>query len=962
MKPLVSLSANASANYLKVAPKPRLLVRITDITTDAEILSFDTETKNAGTISRSIKPFGGIETVSRFTVEDLVLADDFRLCTDATLYNEPEGARRGSGRIISQDMTDYDTARNTNIGSWATPTITVGQQFNPAIGYGVYVGYLQVAVPAGVTSIEEAVIYLKGVSDYSTTDFEIYLVEGNWPALSEEGAMFNDYVGYESSGAYSLTLFSETYNSSEYVTYDATKDDNEAYNLIRLNAAGKAYLISKAGSVAKFAFISKEHADNSAPTGNEYINFEASTAMLKLRYNTKTLDNQRARAYRYYAPFTGTYADMQKIYDGVVDQHTLNNRTLSLTIRKSDLKNNVLIPNTVLRKEDYSFIPEANVGKAIPEVYGDFLTLAEHREGIAYVVDEDNGYTIAHRDYVKALMYDSAAYKGLIAGHDIKAIDTNAALFESGNKVFTLLVADVATITDENNKKIALITRDISTYGSEFPLKLTYGQKCGVISFIPQVINEGSFSSQDAIDNVLKAVNSNAADYYTISPSITQAHWKFADVLNGRSMGIDPIGTLYFCYYTVKQGGGAYDGNLEIYLHGYHDGPSDFSTLYADHWTVTADGWHYHEISTTHIPANKSLSFDVYFATSGLTNTVYISNISLSAGYKVDFKTEFFIACQGRPDDASGTITGTASALIENPSHVIESIARNSMSHATANINTSALDTAATSLANWKFAFQLLEQEKAADLLDRMGEQSKLAVFRDDDDKLTVNMWNATADFEISGTDIPNALDIYADEGRPVITAGIESWTRHPILHDSLLIDQVDSGKVYNSFTLKYRENYASGDYMEVLTIDNGAGTVGSVTTNLVAGDEAYMENSQTIAGLKALTAASYTAMGNTTNTLTYEADFVRDRATAVKLLQHLVEAYTPRRYTVEFDTKENALRLECGDIINIRHRRVYDLFGTITSDRKKWHVTDINHHVKQATITIKAIEVTHGS
>lgn len=950
MKTLVS---NASSNYLKTTNKPRLHVRISDIVTDALILSFDTETKNAGTISRSIPPFGGIETVSKFTVEDLVLADDFRLCTDVTLTNTPEGARRGSGRIISLSDVDYATARNATTGAWATPTITVGQQYGAALGFGVYVGYLQVTVPADVTTIEEAVIYAKGVSDYSTTDFDIYLVEGNWTTLADESAMMNDYEGWASSGAYSLTQLNETYNTSEYVTYDSTKNDNEAYNLFRLNEAGRDYLISKAGTVAKLMFVSKRHADNTQPSANEFVSFEASTAMLKLRYNTKTLDNQRARVYRYYEPFTGTYSDMQLIYAGVVDQHALDNRTLALTIKKSDQKNNVLIPATVLKKEDYPYLPEANVGKAIPVIYGDFLSLAEHREGIAYVVDEDNSEIIAHRDYVKAIMYDTSAYKAVLANHSIKTLDTNAALYESPNGVFTFLVATVSAVSGESNKKIQLKPRDITTYDHEFPLELTCGQMAGVMCFIPMNIDTPSPS--DAIN----AVNADPTDYYE-SESGAVAYWNFKvdSIINARNMGIDPMNHLYLCYYTEKPGGG-YTGNTQLDIVIYNDGPDDFSTLASSGFAITSDGWHYHEI--TNVPGNLSLAIELYIHPTP-DETVRISNISICAGYKVDFRNEVFIACQGKYDDGSGTITGSASALIENPSHVIESIARDSMSHATANIDTATLDTIATSLTNWKFAFQLNDQKKAADILDKLGEQCKTAIFRDDDDKLTASMWNQDAYFTNSGTDIPSALDIYADEGRPSITAGIESWTRNPILHDSLVIEQVKTSDVCNSFTLKYRKNYASGDYMEVITIDNGLGTAGSVSTTLVSGDEAYMERSQTIAGLKALTAASYTAMGNTTNTLIYEADYIRDRATAVKLLQHLVECNTPRRYTISFDTRENALPLEMGDIINIRHRRVYDMFGTITSDRKKWYVYDISHRVKPAIIAIKAIEVTHGA
>lgn len=962
-----TLSANAAANIYKTTNKPRVHIRITDIITDALILSFDTATKNAGTISRTIKPFGGIETVSRFTIEDLILADDFRLCTDATLTNTSEGARRGSGRIISQNMTDYDSARNAYVGSWATPTITVGQQLSASVGYGVYVGYFQATIPA-MTTLEEATIYLKGLSDYSDTDFDIYLVEGNWTALSEENAMMNDYVGWAASGAYSLTQLNESYNSAEYVAYDATKDDNEAYNLFRLNAAGKAYVLSKAGSVAKFMFVSKEHADNSAPTQNEYVNFEASSAMLKLRYNTKTLDNQRAKVYRYYEPFTGTYADMQLLYSGVVDQHTLDNRTLALTIKKSDQKNNVLIPSKVIDEVTFTDCPEMNIGKAYPLVYGDFTTAAAdltHENGVGYFTGHSSsdfpsyqyGYNF---NFIKALIVrKTVSMKALLSERPMKDSANPYYAWNGSRKRFELYPVAPTVDTPSVTEVIETIASANSSHpGSAIPATLNYAS---VQTLIPAY--HGTYGAGVVFPE--RSYDTDPTNYATMTDELDAIYYYFNDEPSVS------ISDRFFVLAFITLFAGA---EAEIKWQ-YLAVDEDENETWID-WTVKPIS-----VDVTALHNSNTQIFARVYATPTLTTTISnfsklrlviyktiadgymrVYNVGVVTAYGGSDVTELATSGTGVPDDVSGTITGSASALIENPSHVIESIARNSMSQTAAEIDTSALDTIATSLTNWKFAFQLLEQKKAADLLDRMGEQCKTAVFRDDDDKLSAVMWNDLAYFSVSGTDIPSAWDIYASEGRPTITAGIESWTRHPILHDSLVIEQVNASEVYNSFTLRYRKNYASGEYMEVITIDNGLGDVDDISTTLVAGDEAYMENSQTITGLKTLTAASYTAMGNATNTLTYEAEFIRDRATAVKLLQHLVEVYTVRRYTVRFDTKETALALEQGEIINVRHRRVYDLFGTVTSDRKKWHVYDISHNVKRAVITIKAIEVTHGS
>jgi hypothetical protein len=319
---------------------------------------------------------------------------------------------------------------------------------------------------------------------------------------------------------------------------------------------------------------------------------------------------------------------------------------------------------------------------------------------------------------------------------------------------------------------------------------------------------------------------------------------------------------------------------------------------------------------------------------------------------------ELFTTAQGLPDDISGTVTGTPSALIENPSHVIESLCRTELRMSASKINTSLFDTAAIDLPDWKFAFQLLNQQSAFDLLNRLGVQSKLSLSWDYANKIAAKAWDATEGFSVSGTDIPDELDIFAESGRTVTANGVDSYTRHPIDDLSLTLTPVSFDQVKNSFTLKYKMNYATGQCEEVITMDNGLGTAGNVSTTLVAGDEAYMESGQTIAGLSALTSANYTAMGSITSAMVYEAEFIRDHATAVKLFQHIIEAYTKRRYICELKTGDNAIRHENADIINIRHYRVYERFGVATSDRKKWCIIEINYALGPGKITIKAIEV----
>ena len=164
----------------------------------------------------------------------------------------------------------------------------------------------------------------------------------------------------------------------------------------------------------------------------------------------------------------------------------------------------------------------------------------------------------------------------------------------------------------------------------------------------------------------------------------------------------------------------------------------------------------------------------------------------------------------------------------------------------------------------------------------------------------------------------------------------------------------MDIDKVYNNFELKYRYNYATKEYNEVLFMDNGSGTVGSVTTNMTEGS---FENSQTLAELKFYTSNSYNELDSTTNTLGFEAWAIRDEATANKLLQALIEWHTRRRWVLEFEANFSAILFELGDFVNVRNDEIEDQIGTASMEVKKWKLIELSPNLSTMKIKIKAIE-----
>ena len=158
-------------------------------------------------------------------------------------------------------------------------------------------------------------------------------------------------------------------------------------------------------------------------------------------------------------------------------------------------------------------------------------------------------------------------------------------------------------------------------------------------------------------------------------------------------------------------------------------------------------------------------------------------------------------------------------------------------------------------------------------------------------------------------------------------------------------VEVIGMDEVKNDFVVRYKKNMASDEYEGALTCDkdgceNEAGFAGVTGADLTALCEASYERVRTV------------------NTEETEAWGIRDRATAARLLQHLVEWKSRRRYRVEFTAGMSALECEFGDFYSIRHERLDDLFGVEQARRKKWMVVGKDVNLDGDTITLRFVEV----
>lgn len=1040
------------AAFLQQGIRPRIFVRVFDSTGvdlllqgTKEVGEYEDRMTTFGSINQSIRPEGGMAEVSGAEVNRLVLDERLTLCTEASLDPQFQNGIRGAGRILSASL-NYTAGRNAVTGSLGSPAVVVGRNYSSgSFIYTMARGFLQFEVPAALTTCEDAYIKLTGIGDYSTDDFTIYGLAGTWTDLAAGGAILNDFTGWAASGDYTVSAnWIESWTTVEYGTI--------VY--LRLNALGRAAVVAAAGTADKiFRIMLISNRDSNftgyptGPAGTEFVQFEAETARLELRYNSKTLDNQPIEILYGLEtlPATISGATLDRVWTGVVDSWSLNDRELTLTAKQNDHKKNRIIPSGLLNLTDYPNCPAENIGKAIPVVYGDFLSPISHKQGIPYVANEDNESIIySHKDYVKAYVYHDSSNYLILAGHAIKQIDNLLAGYESNLGAYMFYAGDVTAIGGSSNAKISIATNT----AAKFPYKITLNSISPIIGFIPE-----NFLPETGVDNPERMTDADvtnyaifeANDYYEFILADNALWDAFPSLVNG-----NVFVNRYLCFYTIADAG--YDGfkiSIIKNLNGAYHATQNVN--------ITTDGWHFVNIGDADI-ANSVLDYQFTLSNIGGTKTIKVYNLSCCVGIQETIKTSAFIACKGRPDDGSGTVTGTPAALIENPAHVIESIARSEIGLLAAEIDTAAFDdvytgmsiltadgtfavstgwtagtgwvigngyadhattasgtlsgaSTATSTAKYytvrftvtvttpgtgftvslgstdsgatyntagtytvdiqpsdgtgtllftpgvggtfvgtiddvtitemKLAFQLLDRKSTRELLDDMAALSRLLLWWVEQDRLTCKRIDSADGFPHSATDVPGDLDIFTVTGDPVAGA----FTTHPIF-EGPKIRLMDMADVKNDFVVKYKKNYATGDYGAVLTCNKDGETLDDTMLSGVTGAE-----------LVTLCDDCYDRI-LTVNTLEIEAWAIRDEATATALIQHLIQWFAKRRYIIEFTAGVSAIEKELGDFINVRDDRIEDLFGTAVMNIKKWMCTQINPQLNNSIYRIEAIEV----
>ena len=173
-----------------------------------------------------------------------------------------------SNRWGSVTDATYVTARDTDLSeSGGTTYMAIGQR---GLGgtFQVMRAFLVFAIPEA-SAVSACTLSLDGSSDESDTEFVLMMFAAPTalPTLEEED--YSHFDGRQTAGAHNGTNLIETYTIGA--------DFQAGWNVLTLNADGRAAILAAQGGNIALCIISKEDHDNSSPgaSDDEYVTFDA---------------------------------------------------------------------------------------------------------------------------------------------------------------------------------------------------------------------------------------------------------------------------------------------------------------------------------------------------------------------------------------------------------------------------------------------------------------------------------------------------------------------------------------------------------------------------------------------------------------------------------------------------------------------------------------------------------------
>lgn len=240
-------------------------------------------------------------------------------------------------------------------------------------------------------------------------------------------------------------------------------------------------------------------------------------------------------------------------------------------------------------------------------------------------------------------------------------------------------------------------------------------------------------------------------------------------------------------------------------------------------------------------------------------------------------RADFYADLAGYDDDGSGTYTGSANAVIENPADVLHFLLAELL--AQSGFNTTSFSGARSDLGSYVIAGQALDPRSARDVLDDVARQGKLILYLDYNDE-----WAASA-FTLPGSaDATVARSDFVPDGEDSFEGEIQSVTQSP------------SSEIFNQFEILYAWNEATGQFDTSLVLDEN--TPGPIGDWLTESQSRY----------------------NVTRKMTVEARWIRTADVAQSYGNYLIYRLADRKLVVEWQTSWNTVDHEIGDRVALNH------------------------------------------
>jgi hypothetical protein len=354
--------------------------------------------------------------------------------------------------------------------------------------------------------------------------------------------------------------------------------------------------------------------------------------------------------------------------------------------------------------------------------------------------------------------------------------------------------------------------------------------------------------------------------------------------------------------------------------------------------------------------------------------------------------------------------------LIENPAYVIESILRDVLNIPTDQIDYTSFDTAGNTtngtLKDWKFAGGIYEIQKSKEVLNSLCAQCKSRLYRNPSGKFSLLVYNSSdpvnySDYSFDTTNNIKLTDIYQTSYDDIannvyinywLDRGSEKFAKNTyikcnkVFSETYLNEAVDNSE-YEIDVIDGTKFTAN----DIIMIDREINKVLSISTNTLtlyhsAGLRTAFYDSQLATHLNnsaiyKISKGSDDGDGSTAdvsredlaiqslckygskNKIEIDADFIRDKTTAVNLRNYYFDFYCKPHWILEFDTILKASDLKIGDIIDFDHTIMDSdiLLGGESWENKKFRVDAItktgsmSYHIQIMSLDIEETLLTFG-